>query len=84
LYLTWGGYGVYAGFYGIQNQLKNVKVIFSTEVSFAALTYEGNILTWGDCEGLPSAEIQNALQNSNIMTIIPSEKGFVFLFLLLN
>jgi len=62
--VTWGNQDCGGNSTPVQNQLKNVKMIFSNDRAFAALTTEGNVVTWGyHVYGGNSDTAQNQLKN---------------------
>ena len=61
----------------IQNQLKNVKMVFSTDAAFAALLNDSSVLAWGD--DMFGGEIPTHFQNKlikNVKMIFPHKFGF--------
>merc|ERR1711925_56786 len=64
----------------IQNQLINVKEIFSTQLAFAALLHDGSVFAWGGTlyGGKIPADIQTQLQQ-NVNMIFSNNFAFVAL-----
>jgi len=76
--LTWGNQNDGGDSTAIQHQLKNIKMIFSTRLSFAALTTDGNVVTWGDEDtGSDSSSVQHQLKN--IKMIFSTSSAFAAL-----
>jgi len=76
--VTWGNQDYGGNSNAVQNQLNNIKIIFSTVHAFAALTNEGNVVTWGDQNrGGNSNAVQNQLQK--IKMIFSTDAAFAAL-----
>jgi len=73
--VTWGNQNCGGNSTAVRNKLQNIKMIFSTESAFAALTIHGNVVTWGNqSHGGNSSDVKNQLHN--IKMIFSNEFAF--------
>ena len=76
--VTWGNQDWGGNSNDVQNQLNNIKMIYSTDYAFAALKNDGSVVTWGDQNrGGNSNNVQNQLQN--IKMIYSTREAFAAL-----
>jgi len=62
--ITWGNQNHGADSTAVQNQLQNIKMIFSTNTAFAALANDGNVVSWGSQDDdYNPIDASNQLQN---------------------
>ena len=63
--MTWGNHPYGGGeSSAVQNQLRSVQQVQSTEHAFAAILADGSVVTWGDpYGGADSSKVQEQLRN---------------------
>ena len=62
--VTWGDLKFGGDSSGVQDQLKKVKHVQTTQAAFAAILADGSVTTWGDPRsGGDSSDVQDQLRN---------------------